>query len=302
MNSQVMMVLAVVLLIGAGVAGYQGLSQSRQPPTTVAAPAPQSAAEPVVKVVERLVEKPGVKVVTLARDVPANTTLTVADLAVETLSVAPPGSFSETAPLVGRPLWRALPAGSVLDEHSFDVGGPLARMIRDGERALAVNIDEVVAAGGYVRPGDYVDVLLFLREDNRNGDRSVQVAVPALRVLAVGSTLGLDLAGRPVSPPVEDDDNKKSSGRAAAARTAVLAVPETLLTRFALAAEVGSLRMAVRSAEEGLLADFYSDNPQRTDTINRQLYQFERFAVRETERRPPGIPVMRGGVVSRETP
>ena len=45
------------------------------------------------------------------------------------------------------------------------MGGPLARMIRPDERALAVSIDEVAGAGGQLTPGDYVDILLFLHNN-----------------------------------------------------------------------------------------------------------------------------------------
>lgn len=295
-----MMVLAVLLLVGAAVAGYQGLTLSRAPVRD--APIPESVQAAVPPAVESVVQESGVPVITLARNVPAHTRLSLDDLRVETMDTAPPGSFRDRDSLVGRQVWRDLPMGMVLDEHSFDLGGPLARMIRAGERALAVTIDEVVAAGGYLTPGDYVDVLLYLREDDRNGDRTMQVAVPALRVLSVGNDIGLDLTGRPVMPPVEEDKSQKTGSRAEAARTAVLAVPEALITRFALAAQVGTLRLAVRSAEEGLLADFYTGNPVRTETVSRQLYQFERFAVGHEARRSPGIPVVRGGVVTRENP
>lgn len=59
-------------------------------------------------------------------------------------------------------------------------------MIRPDERALGVMIDEVSAAGGQLSPGDYVDILLFLRQDSGNPQQSAQVVLPAVRVLSVG--------------------------------------------------------------------------------------------------------------------
>nr|GFC33606.1 hypothetical protein [Tanacetum cinerariifolium] len=75
-------------------------------------------------------------------------------------------------------------------DTNFEAGGTLARMIRPGERALALSIDEIIGAGGQLSPGDYVDVLLYLPSDQTNPDRSAQTVVPALRVLSVGALMG----------------------------------------------------------------------------------------------------------------
>src|SRR5690606_3182020 len=112
--------------------------------------------------------------------------------------------------------------------------------------ALAIAVDEVVSNGGYLRPGDFVDVLLYLSQDDKNTDRTMQVVVPALRVLSVGAALGATLEGEPAEPPLlqDEDDNRRNPSRSdfSSARPAVLAVPSAILTRFALAAEVGQLR------------------------------------------------------------
>ena len=112
----------------------------------------------------------------------------------------PAGSLTSLDQAIGRTPWRALPAGSWLNDESFEAGGKLARMIRPDERALAVAVDEVINAGGQLTPGDYVDVLLFLRMDNLNLQPSAQLVVPALRVLGVGEQLGLTNDGQPASP------------------------------------------------------------------------------------------------------
>ena len=299
MNSQVLMGLAVVLIAGAGMAGYWGLTLSREPQ----APPAEPVAEQEAVVVQP--EKPAVAelradVIVLARDIPAFSKLTETDLVVEKLRVAPPGSYSDTSALIGRQIWRDLPAGTVLNEGSFNEGGPLARMIRPGERAVPVKIDEVVAAGGHLRPGDYVDVLLFLKSDGQNTQRSAQVAVPALRVLSVGDDIGMDLSGEPVATPADDGD--KRAQRPRVARSAVLAVPDALVTRFTLASQVGSLRLAVRSAEEKRLAAFYAGEPGKIEEINRQLFRFEKFMLSPAAAKPAGIQVFRGSIVSRENP
>jgi len=312
------MVLAGLLLVGAVIAGYWGLSLSRQPEVVVAEPVEPTEPVPAITLpslplVSQEDEPERVPVVVLAQAVTAMSTISAEDLLVEELRVAPPGSFAESEALVGRVVWRDLPAGTVLNESSFETGGPLARMIRPEERALAIQVDEVVSGGGHIQPGDYVDVLLFLRDDERNSDRTVQVVIPALRVLTVGSALGADRSGEPLMPPVaEDEKDSRADRRAEVPRTAVLAIPQGLLTRFMLASEVGKLRLAVRSIDEKLLAEYQAGKAleDKVEELNRQLFQFEKLAIRQAKRpqpglvpvRPAGIPVYHGSEVSRQYP
>lgn len=296
-----MMMLAGLLLVAAVVAGYWGISMSRQPvvatPTLAAEPPPEAAVQSEAGVLDSVRQQldPLEPVVVLAREVSARTELSRDDLAVEHLKISPPDSFSDPDALLGRQVWRTLPAGTVLTSSSFDRGGPLARMIRTDERAVTIAVDEVLTGGGHLAPDDYVDVLLYLREDDRNGDRTVQVVVPALRVLSIGSSLGLDRHGQPLRSVDEEAEQSRQG------RTVVLAVPEHFVSRFLLATQVGTLRLTVRSADEGLLAAYYENKPLLVDKVNRQLVAFERFAVGR-QARNPGIPVQRGSQTSLDTP
>ena len=293
---------AAVLVVAAVVVGYLGISLGRSEPAPVVnAPAPASDGgqmpvrlEPAPVEVEAAPQEPRLDVVVLAQNLPAYHTVREEDLQVEQLRLTPPGSFNSTEGLVGRRVWRDVPAGSVLNESHFMSGGPVARMIRPGERALAIQFDQRMGAGGHLSPGDYVDVLLFLQENELNTDRTVQVAVPAIRVLSVGDELGLAMSGEPITPPAlvsaEEAGNQQAAARnSPRPETAVLAIPEALLTRFALAAEVGSLRLAVRAAEEGRLNDFYLGETSVTEELNQQLFQFEKFALSQAERPQPGL-------------
>lgn len=291
---------AAILVVAAVVVGYLGISLGRNDPAPVVEEsAPESDGEQglVSALPDLLVEEPQeprLDVVVLAQSLPAYHTLRAEDLQVEQLRLKPPGSFDSIETLVGRMVWRDVPAGSVLNESHFMSGGPVARMIRPGERALAIQFDQLMGAGGHLSPGDYVDVLLFLQENELNTDRTVQVAVPALRVLSVGDELGLATSGEPITPPAlisaEEENSQQTAGRnQPRPETAVLAIPEALLTRFALAAEVGSLRLAVRAAEERRLSDFYRRGSEATEELNQQLFQFEKFALSQAERPQPGL-------------
>jgi pilus assembly protein CpaB len=321
-SSRVLVTIAVLLLFAAGLVGYWGLQQGSvqanraQSATQIeqASADGEQAATQVQQARQRVEDELLVPVVLLARAVSPHVPLSESDFLIERLHLAPPGSYSDSATLVGKTLWRELPAGTVLNESSFEVGGPLARMIHPDERALAIAIDEVVGDGGHLRPDDYVDVLLFLNQSEANADQTAQVVVPALRVLSVGDDLGLTLAGEPAAPPpvTEDEVRARAQQRAqsSAARTAVLAVPEPLLTRFALAAQVGRLGLAVRSAEEKRLESYYAGTQEEIATLNQQLFQFQKLALGQAQHPQPGlvpppprgIEVRRGSAVSHELP
>ncbi|PRA60448.1 Flp pilus assembly protein CpaB [Pseudomonas sp. MYb187] len=292
MGSRLTIILAGLFLLGALLAGYWGLELSRPAQAPVAAPVTAPVVQQVVTSATDEMRQP---VVVLRRDVAPYTPLTADDLLLERLQVAPAGSFQTFEQVLGRSSWRALPAGTWLEAGSFEAGGPLARMIHPHERALAVAVDEVVGAAGQLSPGDYVDVLLYLREAEHNPQATAQVVLPALRLLSVGTQLGLANDGKPVNPPV--DEKARQEQQRSAARTVVLAVPEALASRLMLAAQTGSLRLAVRSAEEKLLARYGSDPQSRVaemDKANRELYRFSQLAQAPVPQAVAGTSARRG--------
>ncbi|BCJ05038.1 Flp pilus assembly protein CpaB [Pseudomonas sp. RtIB026] len=282
MSSRLTMILAGLFLIAALLAGYWGLRLSRPAEPAPAPLAPPSAAViPTAPVPVAAPEPPRSPIVVLRRAVPANTPLSEDDLLVERLQVVPAGAFQQLDQVLGRRSTRPLAAGSWLDESSFQAGGPLARMIRPHERAVAVAIDDVSGAAGQLRPGDFVDVLLFLREENNNPQSSAQVVLPALRVLSVDQQTGLANDGRPAQTAEEQKARRdQQSLNSNTTRTVGLAVPEALASRLMLAAQAGTLRLAVRSADEQLLAAYWSGQgaSAQLESANRDLYRFSQLS------------------------
>ena len=315
MNSRITMGLAGLFLVGALIAGYWGLTLSRQPSpdpvvqpgvvtATPTAPAPEPADDPTRQ-----------PVVVLLHDVAPFVQITAADVTLEKLRMAPVGSLTRLDQAIGRTPWRALAAGTWLNAESFEAGSALARMIHPDERALAVAVDEVINAGGQLSPGDYVDVLLFLRADANNPQQSAQVVVPALRVLGVGEQLGLTNDGRPANPPRSTEEQLKQDQLRASARSVLLAVPEPLLSRLMLAAQAGVLRLAVRSAEEKRLAQYWAGANSSSANLanaNRDLVQFNQLALVSPPKprtfgggaapRQARVEVIRGNEVTQQTP
>ncbi|WP_419712190.1 Flp pilus assembly protein CpaB [Pseudomonas sp. NFX224] len=316
MNSRVILSLAGLSLVGAVIAGYWGFTLSRQPAAAaVAQPAiitPGATAQAPVPQEEDTTRQP---VVVLQRDITPFVQITAADVALEKLRTVPAGSLTRLDQAIGRTPWRALSAGSWLSDESFEAGSTLARMIRPDERALAVAVDEVINAGGQLTPGDYVDVLLFLRGDTNNLQPSAQLVVPALRVLGVGEQMGLTNDGQPASPARSNDDKLRQEHQRAGARTVLLAVPEQLLSRLMLAAQAGVLRLAVRSADEKRLARYWAgqgDSPSNIANANRELIQFNQLAMTAPSKpvvasgaaapRRSGVEVIRGNEITQQTP
>ncbi|MNF45945.1 SAF domain protein [compost metagenome] len=316
MNSRITLGLAGLFLIGAIIAGYWGVSLSRQPapePVVQVTDTPPVIATQASMPADDLTRHP---VVVLVNNVAAFVPITAADVTVEKLRTVPAGSLTRLDQVIGRTPWRALSAGTWLNDASFEAGSQLSRMIRIDERALAVAVDEVINVGGQLTPGDYVDVLLFLRKDTLNLQPSSQLVIPALRVLGVGEQMGLTNDGQPSSPTANQDEKLKQDQKRAAARTVLLAVPEQLVSRLMLAAQVGVLRLAVRSADEQRLARYWAGERVSATTLanaNRELLQFSQLAMTApppksapvsngNAPRKPSVEVIRGNEITQQTP
>lgn len=317
MSSRVTMGLAVLFLLGALFAGYWGLVLSRQPAPQArvgetAAQTAAPAAGPVVA--EKPAEDPTRQpVLVLVRDLSPYETIKAEDVLIEHLKVAPVGSFSKPEDAIGRMAWRPLAAGTWLTDSSFEAGGTLARMIRPGERALALAIDEIIGAGGHLSPGDYVDVLLYIPPDQASTDRSAQTVVPALRVLSVGAFTGPQNQGQDEQAGSRDDRAQQMK-LAINARNVVVAVPEQFLNRLMLASQAGPLRLAVRSADEKNLQRYWagdSDIAVQLDTANRNVTHFNQLSLQSSvavrtgggaPHGPRAVEIIRGNQAAPQTP
>jgi len=129
---------------------------------------------------------------------------------------------------------------------------------------VAVKVDEVVGAGGFIEPGDQVDVLLYLQTGQEVGkDSSAQVVLSKVRVLAFGNMLESTVK-QPDAADAQPDlkDKAKTMGAKAAAagkkddeasgkksKTAVLAIAESQTATLMLAESSGKLRLALHGVE-----------------------------------------------------
>lgn len=107
---------------------------------------------------------PTTRVVAAAADLKIGTVLSAQNLTtMQVVGAAPKGVILDPKNAIGRGVISTLYAGEpILDNRLAPVGsgGGLAATIRDGMRAIAIRVDEVVGVAGFVLPGMRVDVLI----------------------------------------------------------------------------------------------------------------------------------------------
>ncbi|MGQ0532584.1 MAG: Flp pilus assembly protein CpaB [Caulobacteraceae bacterium] len=191
----------------------------------------------------------GEQVLVAARDIPQGAALAPSDLAV---ALFPQSSVSSSfvrvsqqpsaqADYVGGVTRRAFVQGEPISTSAVvqpEGRGFLAAQLEPGYRAIAVEIEAITAAGGYIQPNDHVDVIVTSRIDNREGGgeqvRS-DIVLSDIRVLALGDKTGTQTSG--AAPEVVE------------AGVAVLEMTAEDARILALADELGTISLALRGVQ-----------------------------------------------------
>jgi pilus assembly protein CpaB len=155
-------------------------------------------------------------------------------IALVPVSIVPPSNYSSIDDVVDKVPLVDIDAGAPVTQRYFKEGNALVRVIPPGHQAVSVEVNDVVAVGGFVRPGDIVDVLLFLRSGANMTEPQSRVLLENIRVLAYEERI----IDRPEG--IKSDDKQR-----ARVRTAVIAVPDKDTTRLMLGASLGELRLAL---------------------------------------------------------
>ncbi len=182
-------------------------------------------------------------------------TISRENLRLVPVAVVPTGYFGSIEEVAGRSPLSTIDAGSPVTRRYFKEVNSLAQAIPAGHQALALEINEVIAAGGYVRPGDLVDVLVYLRNGPGISQPQARVLLANVRVLAFEDKV----IDRPQGTADADEGaaNPGAGNNAARKRqrTAVLAVPDAETTRVLLGAGMGEVRLALRADTSGNKTD-----------------------------------------------
>jgi pilus assembly protein CpaB len=114
----------------------------------------------------------------------------------------PAGAFESVDSVVGRVVRvQIFPGEPVLEGRlaPTGAGAGLEVKIAEGHRAMSIPVNDYAGIAGLIQPNSRVDVLVTLRPDNRRRDRTAKVFLQNLRVLSVGTHLGRDDKGKPIS-------------------------------------------------------------------------------------------------------
>lgn len=135
-----------------------------------------------------------VRLVAAAMDIPFGTAIESRHL--KTLAVLasnrPEGSYTSTDAILGKVPKTDVFAGELLLADRLVVpgeGSTLAAVVSPAMRAVTVRVDDVVGVGGFVLPGNRVDVIAA-REDN--GRAEAETILERIKVLAVDQQASAD--------------------------------------------------------------------------------------------------------------
>jgi len=153
--------------------------------------------------------------------------------------VVTPDTVTELEEILGQVSMVAIYGHQILMHRMFreeTALEDLARMLKEGERAVTVGVTEVSGLGGNLKPGDDVDVLVTILGNEEVGVPSTFTVLRSIDVMAVGQDIGFQ----------EDE----ATGTQQASKSVTLRVLPEQAELLALASEVGSLRLALRDPDD----------------------------------------------------
>jgi pilus assembly protein CpaB len=167
--------------------------------------------------------------------------------------------------LTGYIVRASFTAGEPIQESRLvkaNAAGYLAAILPSGMRAIATEISAETGAGGFVVPGDHVDVILTRRDretEKRNGFETYvsETIINNVRVLAIDQT-------------VEDKNGQK----VVIGKTATLELAPRQAELLALGKQVGTLSLALRS-----VVDTGKDAKDSPDDSKRNGINMVRFGI-----------------------
>ena len=149
--------------------------------------------------------QPSTRVVAAAADIKIGQVLAAPDLTtVQIMGTVPKNAILDAKNAIGRGVISPIYANEpILDDRLAPVGsgGGLAATIKDGMRAIAVRVDQVVGVAGFVTPGMRVDVLVSGVPPNTQGggtnNTQVRTVLQNIEVLSAGTDIQKDAEGKP---------------------------------------------------------------------------------------------------------
>jgi len=146
------------------------------------------------------------RVIAAATDIKIGTVLSAPDLTtIQIMGTAPKNAILDAKNAIGRGVTSSLYAGEPIVEDRLapmGSGGGMAATIKDGMRAIAIRVDQVVGVAGFVLPGMRVDVLISGVPPTTGGggagnNTQVRTVLQNIEVLSAGTDIQKDAEGKP---------------------------------------------------------------------------------------------------------
>ena len=161
-----------------------------------------------------------VKVITAAADIPARTFIKEDMLkAVEVeKNLAPSDAVTEINTLVGKPASVNIMKDDIITDKKFYKDIKMAGfsgMIPPDCRAITVPISDVTAVAGFLKPGDYVDIMLVDSDEDTKAT-SGEIVLQNVLLLAINKTGGKteqNTASEKKEQQQQDADKKEEDGK-----------------------------------------------------------------------------------------
>ena len=157
-------------------------------------------------------------VVVAAVDIPARTQITAEMVKVRDVpvDVKPQASYGSVDEVIGKAtryplsLDEEVTSSKVVSLEPSQGTNSIAFVIPKDMRAISINADQVLSAGGLVLPGDYVDIIGVFNVKSADGTEEeaylVRTVLQNVEVLAVAQTIS------DVPPPAEDGTQAAATG------------------------------------------------------------------------------------------
>lgn len=195
----------------------------------------------------------------------------------------PEGAFHAIGDVVGKTANQKIVAGeAILKSRAVGqaAGSSLAALIEPNHRAVTVRVNDVIGVGGFLLPGNHVDVIATRELDNKK--YQTRTLLQDVKVLAVDQT-------------AETEKDKP-----VVVRAITLEVDPRQAELLVQATEEGSVQMALRNPEEAAPAQVVAEETAPAAPVKPRVVVIRAPASAPTPP-PPGVTVIRQAQVG-ETP
>lgn len=152
-------------------------------------------------------------------------------------------------------------------------GNPVSSGLMPGQRAIAIEVSPSSMVGGFIGPGDYVDIILTYRE-NINTDEEDPNVISYLELNLDRYATETILQNVKILAIDQDAQQPTESGKAKLGKTATLAVNMQDAERLSLASQLGELNLVLRGIGDDQIVEksWPTVSDARLVSINDEIY------------------------------